>query len=97
MEFKLVKFKDWLILLFSREGGDLLQHIFNAPPENLDGVDRVYLEGKLKCKLSMKEVKFIQKEYKKQYKELFKTELFLVKVKKLKEAQKENLLNEVNK
>ena len=59
MEFKLVKFKDWLILLFSREGGDLLQHIFNAPPENLDGVDRVYLEGKLKCKLSMKEVKFI--------------------------------------
>lgn len=70
MEFKLVKFKYWLIILFCKENGDLLQHIFNAPPKDLDGVDKTYLEGKFRTKLSTKELNFIRREYKKQYKEV---------------------------
>ena len=85
MEFKLVKFKSWLILLFSKENGDLLQHIFNAPPYNLDGVDKTYLEGKFRVRLSDKEFDFIRSEYKKQYESLYKEEIFFNDIKHEKE------------
>lgn len=85
MEFKLVKFKCWLILLFSKENGDLLQHIFNAPPDNLDGVCKTYLEGKFRTILSDKEFDFIRSEYKNQYESLYQEEIFNSEIKKEKE------------